>query len=57
MCGGKPHPIKKGDVIHVSAGEYHGTIAGPKGLTCVSAQAPIDHKLYKGGSQPKRRRK
>ena len=54
MCEGKAHPIKKGDVIHISAGEYHGTIAGPKGLTCVSSQAPIDYALYKGGTQPEK---
>ena len=53
MCEGKPYPIKKGDVILVSAGEFHGTIAGKKGLTCVSSQSPIDHALYKGGVQPK----
>lgn len=54
MCDGKPYPIKKWDVIHISPGEYHGTIAGPRGLLCVSCQAPIDHKLYKGGAQPKK---
>jgi quercetin dioxygenase-like cupin family protein len=52
--GEKRLRIKKWDVIHVSAGEYHGTIAGPKGLTCVSCQAPIDLKLFKGGAQPKK---
>ena len=56
MCEGKPYPIKKGDVILVSAGEFHGTIAGKKGLTCVSSQSPIDHALYKGGVQPKKKR-
>jgi len=45
-------PIEPGDVIHVSAGEYHGTVAGPEGLLCVSVQAPIDHALYQGGTQP-----
>ena len=45
-------PIEAGDVIHVSEGEYHGTVAGPNGLLCVSVQAPIDYALYKGGTQP-----
>ncbi len=36
------------DVILVSPGEFHGTVAGPNGLTCVSAQAPPDPKLYDG---------
>jgi quercetin dioxygenase-like cupin family protein len=46
------YPIEAGDVIHVSEGEYHGTVAGPDGLLCVSCQAPIDPELYRGGSQP-----
>ncbi|MFQ6130525.1 MAG: cupin domain-containing protein [Armatimonadota bacterium] len=45
-------PIEAGDVIHVSEGEYHGTVAGPQGMTCVSVQAPIDRALYEGGTQP-----
>lgn len=45
-------PIAPGDVIHVSEGEYHGTVAGPEGLLCVSVQAPIDYALYQGGTQP-----
>jgi len=44
----KELPIKKWDVIHVSAGEFHGTVAGPNGLTCVSCQAPPDKQLYTG---------
>ena len=48
-------PIKAGDIIHVLEGEYHGTVAGPNGLLCVSVQAPIDHALYQGGTQPKDR--
>jgi quercetin dioxygenase-like cupin family protein len=43
--------IETGDVIHVSEGEYHGTIAGPNGMIAVSCQAPIDHVLYQGGKQ------
>jgi len=46
------YPIKEGDVILVSEGEYHGTVAGPNGLFCVSVQAPPDPKLYQGGAQP-----
>jgi quercetin dioxygenase-like cupin family protein len=49
----KEYPIEKGDVILVSPGEYHGTVAGPNGLTACSCQAPIDEALYRGGSQPK----
>ena len=45
----KEFPIDAGDVIHISAGEFHGTVAGPNGLTCVSCQAPPDRKLYTGG--------
>jgi quercetin dioxygenase-like cupin family protein len=45
-------PIEPGDVIHVAEGEYHGTVAGPEGLLCVSVQAPIDPALYQGGTQP-----
>jgi len=41
-------PIEKGDVILVSEGEFHGTVAGPEGLTCVSVQAPPDTRLYDG---------
>jgi quercetin dioxygenase-like cupin family protein len=41
-------PIEAGDVILVSEGEFHGTVAGPNGLTCVSVQAPPDPKLYDG---------
>jgi len=44
----KEFPIEPGDVILVSAGEFHGTVAGPNGLTCVSCQAPPDTKLYTG---------
>lgn len=44
----KEYPIEPGDVIHISAGEFHGTVAGPNGLTCVSCQAPPDAKLYTG---------
>ena len=46
-------PIEAGDVIHVAEGEYHGTVAGPNGMVACSCQAPIDHELYRGGSQPK----
>ena len=49
------HPIAAGDVILVSPGEYHGTVAGSEGLVCVSVQAPIDPKLYRGGAQPAER--
>ena len=41
-------PIEAGDVIHISVGEFHGTVAGPNGLTCVSCQAPPDAELYTG---------
>jgi len=41
-------PIEAGDVILVSEGEFHGTVAGPSGLTCVSVQAPPDPRLYDG---------
>ncbi len=41
-------PIEAGDVILVSEGEFHGTVAGPRGLTCVSVQAPPDPALYDG---------
>ncbi len=44
----KEFPIEPGDVILVSPGESHGTVAGPNGLTCVSVQAPPDPKLYDG---------
>ena len=47
-------PIGPGDVILVSEGEYHGTVAGPNGLTCVSCQAPPDLALYQGGTPPKK---
>jgi uncharacterized cupin superfamily protein len=47
-------PIGPGDVILVAPGEFHGTVAGPNGLTCVSCQAPPDLKLYTGErSKPK----
>jgi len=46
--GDERHPIGPGDAILVSPGEFHGTIAGPNGLTCVSVQAPPDPKLYDG---------
>jgi len=46
------HPIEPGDVIHISAGEYHGTISGPDGMTVISCQAPIDEALFRGGTQP-----
>ncbi len=39
-------PIEAGDVILVSEGEFHGTVAGPNGLTCVSVQAPPDTRLW-----------
>ena len=45
---GQELPIEPGDVILVSEGEFHGTVAGPNGLTCVSVQAPPDVKLYDG---------
>ena len=45
-------PIEAGDVIHVSVGEYHGTVAGPNGMVAVSVQAPIDHALYRQGTGP-----
>jgi quercetin dioxygenase-like cupin family protein len=48
----KAFPIEPGNVIHVAAGEFHGTVAGPEGLLCVSVQAPIDYALYQGGTQP-----
>lgn len=41
-------PIEPGDVILVSPGEFHGTVAGPNGLTCCSVQSPPDLKLYDG---------
>ena len=41
-------PIEAGDVVHVPAGEVHGTIAGPSGMVCISCQAPPDRKLYSG---------
>ncbi len=41
-------PIEAGDIVHVSAGEFHGTVAGPNGMTAVSCQAPPDHKLLSG---------
>ena len=41
-------PIAAGDIVHVSAGEFHGTVAGPRGMTAVSCQAPPDHKLLRG---------
>jgi quercetin dioxygenase-like cupin family protein len=41
-------PIQAGDVVHVPAREVHGTIAGPKGMVCISCQAPPDPKLYRG---------
>jgi quercetin dioxygenase-like cupin family protein len=41
-------PIEPGDVILVAEGEFHGTVAGPDGLTVVSVQAPPDPKLYDG---------
>jgi quercetin dioxygenase-like cupin family protein len=41
-------PIETGDVILVSEGESHGTVAGADGLTVVSVQAPPDPKLYDG---------
>ena len=44
-------PIEPGDVILVSEGEFHGTVAGPNGLTCVSVQAPPDRKLYDGSRE------
>lgn len=44
----KEFPIEPGDVILVSPGEFHGTVAGPNGLVCVSVQAPPDPKLYDG---------
>jgi len=44
----KEFPIEAGDIIHVSAGEFHGTVAGPNGLTAVSCQAPPDRKLLAG---------
>lgn len=44
----KEYPISAGDVILVSEGEFHGTVAGPNGMTAVSCQAPIDEKLYTG---------
>jgi uncharacterized cupin superfamily protein len=48
-------PIGKGDVILVSEGEFHGTVAGPEGLTCVSVQAPPDLRLYDGSRDKARR--
>jgi quercetin dioxygenase-like cupin family protein len=45
-------PIEKGDVVYVAEGEYHGTVAGPNGLTACSCQAPIDYELYEGGNKP-----
>ena len=41
-------PFEAGDAILVSEGEFHGTIAGPEGMLCVSVQAPPDTKLYDG---------
>jgi len=50
-------PIEPGDVILVSEGEFHGTVAGSNGLTCVSVQAPPDIKLYDGSkSKPQEKR-
>jgi quercetin dioxygenase-like cupin family protein len=46
--GEEERPIEAGDVVHVPAGEMHGTVAGPQGMVCVSCQAPPDHKLYSG---------
>lgn len=48
----KEFPIEAGDVIHVAVGEYHGTVAGPNGMVACSCQAPIDTKLFTGGTQP-----
>ena len=45
-------PIEAGNVILVSEGEYHGTVAGPNGMVACSCQAPIDAKLFEGGTQP-----
>ena len=42
----REYPIAAGDVILVSEGEFHGTVAGPEGMISVSCQAPIDEKLY-----------
>jgi uncharacterized cupin superfamily protein len=50
----KELPIEAGDVILVSEGEFHGTVAGPSGLTCVSVQAPPDPKLYDGSKSKPR---
>ncbi len=44
----KEFPINSGDVILVSEGEFHGTVAGPRGMVSVSCQAPIDEKLFTG---------
>ncbi|MBN2450324.1 MAG: cupin domain-containing protein [Lentisphaeria bacterium] len=44
----KKFPIRAGDVIHVAAGEYHGTVSGPNGMVAVSCQAPPDPKLLSG---------
>ncbi len=53
----KEFPIEPGDVILVSEGEFHGTVAGPSGLTCFSVQAPPDPKLYDGSrNKPKEAR-
>ena len=52
---GEGLPIKKWDVVHVSAGEYHGTIAGPKGLTCVSSQSPLIMPCTRVGRSRRRR--
>ena len=41
-------PIEAGDVILVSEGEFHGTVAGPKGMVAVSVQAPPDVGLFDG---------
>jgi len=47
----KEFPIEPGDVILVSEGEFHGTVAGPNGLVCVSVQAPPDPRLYDGSKK------
>ena len=35
----KEYPISSGDVILVSEGAHHGTVAGPNGMTLVLLQA------------------
>jgi quercetin dioxygenase-like cupin family protein len=53
--GDRLTPIAPGDVVFVPAGELHGTVAGPEGMTVVSCQGPPDPLLFDGRRDSSRR--